>query len=300
MEEGLFNKHLTNLNSMPFSLFWKDIQLNYLGGNQFFKNLAGLNENEQIIGKNDYDLPWAQTDAMIYRKVDHKVINEGKRINNIKETLLDCGGATLFQIVSKIPLLNKKNKIIGVCGIAQPYHRAPKINFEENLFEELKNRFSIYKLNRHELKCICLWVAEYSIRDISNILKVSPKFIKKIMGSIKTKLNINNEAQIIELLHFYGIYYLYLRAAGFIIESHKNSKSIPHLSDNLKLKISVREMDCLKHILEGRTAKSTAKILGLSHRTVEQYLNNIKNKIGVKYKNELIEKAKLFDWYSFD
>lgn len=55
--------------------------------------------------------------------------------------------------------------------------------------------------------------------------------------------------------------------------------------------ISLREMDCLRLTIKGKTAKQIACILGLSHWTVEEYLANVKLKLGVKKKSELIEKT---------
>ena len=52
--------------------------------------------------------------------------------------------------------------------------------------------------------------------------------------------------------------------------------------------ITSREKDCLKYLMAGKTIKETAKLLSLSPRTVEEYLNRLKQKAGCKYKRELI------------
>jgi len=51
-----------------------------------------------------------------------------------------------------------------------------------------------------------------------------------------------------------------------------------------------REAECLMHLLEGKTIVATAKELGLSHRTVEFYVKNMKMKVGAVSKIQLIEK----------
>lgn len=53
--------------------------------------------------------------------------------------------------------------------------------------------------------------------------------------------------------------------------------------------VSKREKQCLEFYLSGNTAKETAEILNLSHRTVEEYLNNLKKKLGCRYKRELFK-----------
>lgn len=54
---------------------------------------------------------------------------------------------------------------------------------------------------------------------------------------------------------------------------------------------SKRESQCLNHLIRGKTAKLIAQKLKLSPRAVESYLVNIKNKVGVRTKAELIEKV---------
>lgn len=50
-----------------------------------------------------------------------------------------------------------------------------------------------------------------------------------------------------------------------------------------------RERDCLRYTVRGYSAKQVASILHLSPRTVEEYLNNIKRKLNIHSKSELID-----------
>lgn len=56
------------------------------------------------------------------------------------------------------------------------------------------------------------------------------------------------------------------------------------------IELSEREMDCVKCLIKGMTAKQTAKMLSISHRTVETYRENLKRKTNVTNKYELINK----------
>lgn len=62
----------------------------------------------------------------------------------------------------------------------------------------------------------------------------------------------------------------------------------PLYSKNL---ITKREQDCMKLTICGKSARQVGQELGISQRTVEEYLNNLKKKLGVKSKPELIEKV---------
>jgi DNA-binding CsgD family transcriptional regulator len=52
--------------------------------------------------------------------------------------------------------------------------------------------------------------------------------------------------------------------------------------------LSSRELECLFYTLRGKTAKQAAEILNLSKRTVESYIENIKNKFGCNTKSDLL------------
>ena len=54
------------------------------------------------------------------------------------------------------------------------------------------------------------------------------------------------------------------------------------------IKISKREIECLYYIAQGRSMKETAQFLCLSPRTVEDYLNKLKEKTGAHNKSGLI------------
>ncbi|MCE0721877.1 MULTISPECIES: helix-turn-helix transcriptional regulator [Legionella] len=62
-------------------------------------------------------------------------------------------------------------------------------------------------------------------------------------------------------------------------------------NDNAFPCFSQRESQCLHLTVRGKPAKQVASELGISQRTVEEYLNNIKFKLGVSSKAELIDKA---------
>lgn len=53
--------------------------------------------------------------------------------------------------------------------------------------------------------------------------------------------------------------------------------------------LSKREQQCLMHYTKGKTAKQIALLLNLSCRTIESYLENIREKLGVSSKMELID-----------
>jgi PAS domain S-box-containing protein len=73
------------LSQFPGVVFWKDINSVYLGCNQAFANGAGFISPAEIIGKTDFDLPWADSEAEYYRDDDKDVITNGKTKRHIIE-----------------------------------------------------------------------------------------------------------------------------------------------------------------------------------------------------------------------
>lgn len=57
---------------------------------------------------------------------------------------------------------------------------------------------------------------------------------------------------------------------------------------------SSQEKKCLELICNGKTASETAQLLDLSKRTVESYINNIKNKMSCFTKSEMLEQMQIY------
>ena len=58
-----------------------------------------------------------------------------------------------------------------------------------------------------------------------------------------------------------------------------------------QFKLTKRECECVFLLIRGKTAKEIAALLSLSKRTVESYIENIKNKMDCQNKAEILVKA---------
>jgi DNA-binding CsgD family transcriptional regulator len=79
-----------------------------------------------------------------------------------------------------------------------------------------------------------------------------------------------------------------VRKLGLMDQQFAAKQTIDDLRIN-NVCLTRRELQCLKLTVKGYTAKRIAKELAISHRTVEEYLNNIRVKTGASSKAELIE-----------
>jgi LuxR family quorum-sensing system transcriptional regulator SolR len=62
------------------------------------------------------------------------------------------------------------------------------------------------------------------------------------------------------------------------------------ISNNKLLTLTKRQLECCYLLMQGKTTKEIAITIGLSRRTVEDYLNHIRSKLGCNNKTELIIK----------
>ncbi len=70
--------------------------------------------------------------------------------------------------------------------------------------------------------------------------------------------------------------------------------SLPLINENITFnhyKLSMRQKECLFFLVRGKSDKEIGKILRLSPRTVESYVNEIKYKMGCYNRSQVIEKA---------
>jgi DNA-binding CsgD family transcriptional regulator len=65
-------------------------------------------------------------------------------------------------------------------------------------------------------------------------------------------------------------------------------KAILCKNSNIEIHLSTREADCLHYLSLGNSIKEVANNLNLSPRTVESYVNNIKNKTGYYTRSQLV------------
>ncbi len=105
------------INHIPQNIFWKDRNSVYLGCNQNFARLAGIETPEQIVGKTDYDLPWRKEEADWFRQCDARIMNNNTPEYGIVETQLQADGQRPLVNTTKIPLLDVEGNVTGLVGI---------------------------------------------------------------------------------------------------------------------------------------------------------------------------------------
>ena len=138
------------MDSIPQYIFWKDINSVYMGCNKNFAIFAGLQKPEDIIGKTDFELKWLKEDADNYTAVDKKIMDSDKPEFNIIQKKTDKNGNNVWMLVSKVPLHDNEQKVIGILGNFYDITEKKKITEELKESEEtFKNIINAIPLGIH-------------------------------------------------------------------------------------------------------------------------------------------------------
>lgn len=109
----------TVVNAMPSAIFWKDRQSRYLGCNQAFADIGGLEKTADLIGKSDYDMPWRKEESDWFVACDQRIMAEDTPELNILEPQLQGDGTQAWLSTSKMPLHDAKGDVFGILGVIE-------------------------------------------------------------------------------------------------------------------------------------------------------------------------------------
>lgn len=145
---------------------------------------------------------------------------------------------------------------------------------------DIWHNFSVYKLKTKFVDCYCFggtresqFLANYYINNISlleNFITHFDKFVSVVIN-FKDKKNLSKFDQIFTFNKI-------IKSANHFIEDKYNNN----------IKLSNQEYQCLRYLSMGYSYKEVGSRLSISARTVENYLNMIKNKTGYYSKSELV------------
>ena len=124
------------LDTIPQRVFWKDHNFSYIGCNSSFAQDAGLNDPSEIIGKNDFDMPWKDV-APLFRTDDREVMETDSPKLNFEEPQIAPNGRLLWVRTNKVPLHDQNGNVIGLLGTYQDItnlkQAEEQLKYERNL-----------------------------------------------------------------------------------------------------------------------------------------------------------------------
>ena len=170
------------LNSIPQSIFWKDKNSVFLGGNTVFTRGVGLKDGESIVGKTDFDLPCDLQEAHKYQKDDQEVMaSQQPRIHYI-ETQKHANGNVFWIDTTKIPLKDSNNNVYGVLGIYDDIT-------ERKMEEERQKKITADLIQKNIGLRQFSYIVSHNLRSpISKILGLASLFEKEEANPINQEL----------------------------------------------------------------------------------------------------------------
>lgn len=163
----------TILSSIPYSIFWKDKNLNYLGCNMRFAHDAGKISPAQVIGKTDYDMPWTLEESNFFRECDKDILKTGIGFDNKEETQNRADGLETTLLTSKVPLRDEQKNVVGILGVYTDI-----TEFKQN--QQLVKAQELKLVSASQLSALGEMAAgiAHEINNPLSIIKVSIKYIR--------------------------------------------------------------------------------------------------------------------------
>ena len=176
------------IDNIPQLIFWKNTDLVFLGCNQKFAESVGLISPSEVIGKTDYEVVSNPKDADFFRESDIRVIESKNPEIHLKRQELRDDGEEVWLDLSRIPLIDKNGKVIGVLCTTEDITERKKIedeklNLSETLGYRVKELTSLYAIDRaiEDNKEISL-----TLGKIGTIMVEALRFPDKAWIKIKT------------------------------------------------------------------------------------------------------------------
>jgi PAS domain S-box-containing protein len=102
----------------PDYIFYKDINCRFIIANLKVVELMQAASHEELVGKTDFDF-YPPDMARKFYENDQMIIKSKKAALNIEEVNYNVAGEKMYISMSKIPLINENNVVIGLYGIGR-------------------------------------------------------------------------------------------------------------------------------------------------------------------------------------
>lgn len=175
-------------NQIPVYLFWKNLKSEFLGCNDYFAKVAGLNGSEEIIGKTDFDLAWGNTHGALYQQGDREVFDGVAKLG-IVETQRQSDGCMVNIITNKAPLYDENKQLMGLIGsfILHTTLAQPSPTIQQN---------TSHGLTKQQARCLYYLVQGMTTKQIAKQLGISPKTVEYHFCAVKAKLHCSTRLEL--------------------------------------------------------------------------------------------------------
>jgi DNA-binding CsgD family transcriptional regulator len=186
-----------------------------------------------------------------------------------------------------VPLRNKANNLTGWLSLS--------CNKDDKFLETIINQKDFYENIRDvHIKSIAISLSKVSKvkYDICYAIILSEYLTNIDVISEKTGMAVQDLYRLFGHLYLYQSYISSLNIVLSENDIEPIVASLPKIYSKT-LSISKRQMECIKIVAKGLTSKEGAKEMGISQRTYEEYLMDVRRKFNCSNQKELISKLYL-------
>ena len=148
------------IDNIPQLIYWKDVNLKYLGCNANYAFVNNIEDHNALIGKVDSDLTWSRGNIAHIQESEERVMKNNQSEKSIESWLIDESEKVWFE-VNRIPLHDLEDNVIGILSTynniserliaekqlkeSEKRYRSILENLSEGYFElDLKGNFTFF------------------------------------------------------------------------------------------------------------------------------------------------------------
>ncbi|MDX1901288.1 MAG: helix-turn-helix transcriptional regulator [Gammaproteobacteria bacterium] len=178
-------------HEFPFHYYVKDKRSILIACNNALAKTVGFEKSSDLIGMNSFDLCASPSHAIAIDKNDKLLFARKNKQIFIEKIMPYSRSETQTYLSYKIPLFSK-NKVRGLVGISfaiddltNSHHLLPVIESQST------------NLTARQLDCLLYLIKGHTIKQIANILMLSPKTVEHYLEACKEKLNCLTKSELI-------------------------------------------------------------------------------------------------------
>ena len=103
------------IDTVPLAIFWQDRDFRYIGANRRYAELAGVNDPDELIGRTDRELWWADQTAQFIAQ-DLPLLDGDVTVLTHETRIVTPLGVQRWVELIKVPMLDGAGNIIGILG----------------------------------------------------------------------------------------------------------------------------------------------------------------------------------------
>ncbi|HEY5770024.1 MAG TPA: SpoIIE family protein phosphatase, partial [Terrimicrobium sp.] len=108
------------LEKMPDQVYFKDRNGRFLRASRAVAEYLDVSNPEEIIGKTDFDF-WSQETAKKCADDEQKIMETREPLIGKVEKLVHPDGRITYDYSTKLPLLDSRGEVVGICGINKDF-----------------------------------------------------------------------------------------------------------------------------------------------------------------------------------